>query len=153
MCFNIRICNLLYKIKQIWIIITQLWVISSLTQLGMVNCWYVRRKTFTTEKINHFTCSWPINSHFHAGHHVNIIIIPLTAKLFNSNSLPHEVVSRWRDPQLQVSENYSHLTEWRSTNFKYWLMWYFIFNMFKSWYVICYTNVKNEYGRHRRLKG
>ena len=37
---------------------------------------------------------------------------PLTAKLFNLNFHPHEVVSRWRDPQLQVSENYSDLTKW-----------------------------------------
>ena len=29
---------------------------------------------------------------------------PLTAKLFNLNF--HLLVSRWRDPQLQVSENY-----------------------------------------------
>ena len=35
---------------------------------------------------------------------------PLTAKLFNLNFHPLEVVSRWRDPQLQVSENYSDLT-------------------------------------------
>ena len=27
-------------------------------------------------------------------------------------------MSRWRDPQLQVIENYSDLTKWRSTNFK-----------------------------------
>ena len=35
---------------------------------------------------------------------------PLTAKLFNLNFHPLEVVSRLRDPQLQVSENYSDLT-------------------------------------------
>ena len=35
---------------------------------------------------------------------------PLTAKLFNLNFHPLEIVSRWRDPQLQVSENYSDLT-------------------------------------------
>ena len=29
---------------------------------------------------------------------------PLTAELFNWNFYPLEVVSRWRDPQLQVSE-------------------------------------------------
>ena len=34
----------------------------------------------------------------------------LTAKLFNWNFYPLEVVSRWRGPQLQVSENYSDLT-------------------------------------------
>ena len=43
---------------------------------------------------------------------------PLTAKLFNLNFHPLEVVSRWRDPQLQVSLNYSDLTKWRSTVFK-----------------------------------
>ena len=44
---------------------------------------------------------------------------PLTAKLFNLNFNPLEVVSRSRDPQLQVSENYSDLTKWKSTVFKY----------------------------------
>ena len=39
---------------------------------------------------------------------------PLTAKLFNLNFHPLEVVSRRRDPQLQVRENYSDLTKWRS---------------------------------------
>ena len=38
---------------------------------------------------------------------------PLTAKLFNWNFHSLEVVSRWRDPQLQVSENYSDLTKLR----------------------------------------
>ena len=42
---------------------------------------------------------------------------PLSAKLFNLNFNPLEVVSRWRDPQLQLSETYSDLTEWRSTVF------------------------------------
>ena len=65
-------------------------------------------------------------------------INPLTAKLFNLNFHPLEVVSRWRDPQLQVSENYSDLTKWRSTVFKYCsLMSHFIFNMFKRWYLMC----------------
>ena len=62
----------------------------------------------------------------------------LTAKLFNWNFHSFEVVSRWRDPQLQASENYADLTKWRSTIFKsYWLMSRFIFNMFKSWYTMC----------------
>ena len=66
------------------------------------------------------------------------ILNPLTAKLSNLNFHPLEVVSRWRDPQLQVSENYSDLTKWRSTVFKFcWLN--------KKW--------KPEYMRHRRLKG
>ena len=36
---------------------------------------------------------------------------PLTAKLVNWNFHPPEVVSRWRDPQLQVSEKYSDLID------------------------------------------
>ena len=64
---------------------------------------------------------------------------PLTAKLINLNFHPLEVVSRWRDPQLQVSENYSDLTNWRSTVFKYcWLVSHFIFNMFKRWCLMCW---------------
>ena len=39
------------------------------------------------------------------------ILNPLTANLFNLNFHPLEVVSRWRDPQLQVSENSSDLTK------------------------------------------
>ena len=53
---------------------------------------------------------------------------PLTAKLFNLNFHWLEVLSRWRDPQLQVSENYSDLAKWKSTVFKYcWLMSHFFF--------------------------
>ena len=60
---------------------------------------------------------------------------PLTAKLFNWNFHPLEVVSRWRDPQLQVNENYSDLTKWRSTLFKScWLMSHYGFNMLKRRY-------------------
>ena len=57
----------------------------------------------------------------------------LTAKLFNLNFQPPEVVSRWRDQQLQVSKNYSDLTTWRSTNLKScWLkLSRFIVNMFE----------------------
>ena len=63
-------------------------------------------------------------------------INPLTDKFFNLNFYPLEVVSRWRDPQLQVSENYSDLTKWRSTVFEYcWLMSHFICTMFKRWYM------------------
>ena len=48
------------------------------------------------------------------------------------NSL--EVVYWLRDPQLQVSENYSDVTENRSMILKYCrLMSRFVFNMFKSW--------------------
>ena len=63
---------------------------------------------------------------------------PLTAKLFNLNFHPLEAVSRSRDPQLQVGENYSDLTKWRSSLFKSCrLMSHFIFNMFKMWYLMC----------------
>ena len=37
----------------------------------------------------------------------------VSAKLFNWDFHSLEIVSRQRDPQ-QVSENYSHLTKWRS---------------------------------------
>ena len=68
---------------------------------------------------------------------------PLTAKLFNLNFHPLEVVSRWRDPQLQVSENYSDLTKWRSTVFNYcWLTSHFIFSMFLK--VVLIVLIKNE---------
>ena len=64
--------------------------------------------------------------------------------IFNLNFHSLEVVARWRDPQLQVSENYSDLTKWRSSVFKYcWLMSHFIFNMFKEWYLINVL-IKNE---------
>ena len=67
-----------------------------------------------------------------------IRINPLNAKLFNLNFHPLEVVSHWRDPHLQVSENYSDFTKWRSKYLKScWLMSLFIFNRFKSWYVMC----------------
>ena len=47
----------------------------------------------------------------YTSHNFFSIINPLTAKLFNLNFHPLEVVSRWRDPQLQVSENYSDLAK------------------------------------------
>ena len=37
----------------------------------------------------------------------SVMIYPLTAKLFNLNFHSFEVVSRWRDPQLQMSEKIS----------------------------------------------
>ena len=66
-------------------------------------------------------------------HYVSLNFNPLTVKLFNFNFHPLEVVSRWRDPQLQVSENYSDLTKWRSSLFKSCrLMSHFIFNILKG---------------------
>ena len=44
---------------------------------------------------------------------ITMLFNPLTAELFNLNFHPLEVVSRWRDPQLQVNENYPDLTKWR----------------------------------------
>ena len=47
---------------------------------------------------------------YFANHHITVFFViyinPLSAKLFNLNFHPLEVVSRWRDPQLQVSQNY-----------------------------------------------
>ena len=61
-----------------------------------------------------------------------IRVNPLTAKLFNLYFHPLEVVDRVSETQLQVSENYSDLTEWRSTLFKScWLLSHFIFNIIK----------------------
>ena len=51
--------------------------------------------------------SWYLNSHFIPNNsRLMKLINPLTAKLFNLNFHPLEVVSRWRDPQLQVSVYY-----------------------------------------------
>ena len=51
------------------------------------------------------------------------LVNPFTTKLFNWNFHSLEVVSRWRDSQLQVSENYSDLTKEKSIIFKScWLM-------------------------------
>ena len=93
------------------------------------------------EAISHRCFSSIQRGYFYCGNHCQVMkyalrsshtVNPLTAKLFNLNFHPLEVVSRWRDPQLQESENYSDLTKWRSTAVKYcWLMSYFIFNMFK----------------------
>ena len=42
----------------------------------------------------------------------------LIVTVFNWNFHSLEVVSRWRDPQLQVSENYSDLTKWCPNDFE-----------------------------------
>ena len=81
-------------------------------------------------------------------------INPLTAKLFNLNFHSLEVVSRRRDPQLQVSENYSDLTKWRSTLFKSCrLMSHFIFNIFKMWYLMCWWKMKPRIYAAPEVKG
>ena len=46
---------------------------------------------------------------------------PQTAEL-NLNFHPLEVVCRYRDPQLQVGENYSYLFDLRSNICKYWYL-------------------------------
>ena len=76
-------------------------------------CWDIT--TYVQQRVSfRYICFWVFSLYS---------INPLTAKLFNLNFHPLEVVSRWRDPQLQVSENYSDLTKWRSTLFKsFWLM-------------------------------
>ena len=70
----------------------------------------------------------------------------LIAKLLNLNFHPLEVVSRWRDPQRQVSENYSDLTKWRSTLIK-------SLTYLKSGTKCANKKWKPEYMRLRRLKG
>ena len=78
---------------------------------------------------------------------------PVTAKLFNLNFHPLEVVSSWRDPQLQVSENYSDLTKWRSTlsNLAGWC-YILPLTYFKCGTSCADKKLKPEYMRHRRLK-
>ena len=74
-----------------------------------------RKKTWVT-----FIFRVYVNTHMtlqafcHTDNIMSACINPLTAKLFNLNFHPLEVVSRWRDPQLQVSEKYSDLTKCRS---------------------------------------
>ena len=46
-------------------------------------------------------------------HHSAICPDPLTAKVNNLNFHPRKVVSRYRDPQLHVGENYSYLFYFR----------------------------------------
>ena len=44
---------------------------------------------------------------------------PLAMKLYYLNFRQLEVVSRYRDPQLQAGENYSYLFNWKKKNCKY----------------------------------
>ena len=44
---------------------------------------------------------------------------PFIANSCNLNFHPLEAVSRWRDPQLQVGENYSYLSKWRQIIFTF----------------------------------
>ena len=98
---------------------------------------YICHRYINETERGHYDIYDDWNSMFYAKIFHCFSVNPLTAKLFNLNFHLLKVVSRWRDPQLQVSENYSDLTKCRSTVFKYyWLMSYFIFNMFKRWYLI-----------------
>ena len=47
---------------------------------------------------------------------------PFPAKLSYLNFHPLKVVSRYREPQLQVGENYSYLFNLRSNICKYWCL-------------------------------
>ena len=78
-----------------------------------------------------------------------VLFNPLTAKLLNWNFHSVEVVDR-----VKMSENYSNLKKWSSTNFKScWIMSLFIFNMFKSWYVMCYKKCKKRIWTAPAVKG
>ena len=83
------------------------------------------------------------------------IVNPLTAELFNLNFHPLEVVSRCRDPQLQVSENYSDLTKWRSTDFKYNHVdvKFYLAHAQKEVLNVLMKNENPNIMRHRRLRG
>ena len=75
-------------------------------------------------------------------HRSNVLML---CGIISVNTLTAKVVSRWRDPQLQVSENYSDLTKWRATLFKScWLMSHFIFTLFKNLNVVPNVLIKNE---------
>ena len=82
---------------------------------------------------------------------------PLTAKLFNLNFHLHvlEVVSRWRDSQLQVNENYTKIWQNGVQLFSNLAGWCHILSLK---YLKCGTLCANkkwkpEHMRHRRLKG
>ena len=87
-------------------------------------------------RIHHYymMCALTLNQYIYNRGHVWVCgvyrVNTLTSKLFNWNFHPLEVVSRWRNSQLQASENYSSLTKCGLTILNYfWLMSRFIFNM------------------------
>ena len=79
----------------------------------------------------------------------------LTSKLFNLNLYPLEVVSRSRDPQRQVSEKYSDLTNGgqRFLNHADWC--HVLSFMLISWYLMYWWKMekKHKFNRHWRSKG
>ena len=90
-----------------------------------------------TRSVSEIDLTWHIRRHLNR---INTRHWHFNRQIIKCNFHPLEVVCRWRDPQLRVSENYSDLKNWSSTILKScWLtMSLFIFNMFKSWYVIMY---------------
>ena len=76
-------------------------------------------KALAKPSLFHILKLWINNNKYFDGkerlyHNLN----PLPAKLLNWNFHPLEVVSRLRDPQFQVGENYSDLTKCRSAILK-----------------------------------
>ena len=75
--------------------------------------WDINKNKETTNAGFHFTIAWDAAIAWVYFHRLEVVVLsgeaqhfnPLTAKLFNWNFHPLEVVSRWRDPQRQVSEN------------------------------------------------
>ena len=80
---------------------------------------------------------------------------PLTDKLFNWNFYPLQVVSRWRDPQLQVSENYSRFDKMEVNDFEILLVdvTFYLWYVLKLAFNVQDTQNKKGYNRDRRLKG
>ena len=114
----------------------KLWITSSFRSSGLSlisNVWDLKNLIILLAVMIQNYCVLKNISWFWFKTHL-ILLNPLAAKLYNLNFHPLEVVSRWRDPQLQVGENCSDLRKRRSKNFKScWLMSLFIFNRFKSW--------------------
>ena len=94
-CLNIRFANVWLQIKQmyVWAISTHLtlWVAVARHNFKWVNTYFFQCSALTLEPPNF------LRLNFH----------------------PPEVVSCWRDPQLQVVENYTNLTKWRWMILKY----------------------------------
>ena len=76
----------------------------------------------------------------------------VTTKLFNLNFHPLQVVSRWRDPYLQVSENYS---DWQNGGHQFGnpADWCHVFSLACSKAGIwCTKKMKTDHNRNRRVK-
>ena len=79
-------------------------------------------------RIHHYymMCALTLNQYIHNRVQVWVCgvyrVNTLTSELFNWNFHPLEVVSRWRDSQLQVSENNSSLTKCIGNDFELFLI-------------------------------